>query len=1145
MHSPEQFALTQTSGVTDAHYQRLIGDDSHPRSDLVSVLQHWAKVRTDKPAVYFTDGENYAADQCLTFGQLDAAARKVAAYLQRFNASGQRVLLMYPPVIDFVVGFFGCLYAGATAVPAFPPRKNRKGQRIHSIAKDCEAHIALTNEQIRQQIEADENWVDWESTTIIASDALAEDYSGSWKNPQISPQDLAVLQYTSGSTGQPKGVMLTHENLVRNIELIMVAFEAGQASVEVCWLPAYHDMGLVGGILVPGFIGRPVVLMSPMSFLQKPIRWLKTISHYRGTTCGGPNFAYQLCVDKISDDELQGVDLSSWSTAFNGAEPIRAATLRQFSERFKPWGFKNEAFLPCYGMAETTLIVTGGPQPQPPVIQSFDAKQLDLGRVVPCSAEIADSRELVGSGAVLPGEEVLIVDHQSLQPLESDRVGEIWVRSPSVGKGYWEREQESQLVFGAMTSTGSGPYLRTGDLGFICQEQLFVAGRIKDIIIVRGVNRYPQDIEQTVELAHPLIQNGLTAAFADQGPDRERLIICAEVQKRQESTPWEEVIKAIRRDVSMQHELPPEAVILVRFGTLPRTSSGKIQRHACRELFLRDSLKVVAQWRSWDSDLPEGAPMIAASTIPAGSNGATQAASAIAAGAPGVDHEITGIVMDAIRSVAQERAKELDLDTNIVLDLGLDSLERMQIAHALEQTFDGRFPENVLQDIETVREVAEAIQRYMGKNRIRQHLVRPELGGKPTERHQILQEDYCFDQLPEYRRLKRTMSQFEMTGIPNPYFSVHEGVVRDTTRINGRELISFASYNYLGMSGDPVVTAAVQEAATQFGTSVSASRLVSGEKPMHRQLEAELAAWIGVEDSIVMVGGHATNETTIGHLVGNGDLILHDALSHNSIIQGAILSGARRRPFPHNDWRELGNILSQVRNSHRRVLIVIEGVYSMDGDYPELEKFVELKKQYKAWLMVDEAHSAGTMGATGRGIAEHCGVKPKDVDIWMGTLSKSYGSCGGYIAGCRELVELLKYTAPGFVFSVGLSPTNTAAALASLRVLRSHPERVQKLQAMSRLFLEEARRRGLNTGSSHDTPVIPIITGNSMLALKISRRLFEVGINVQPILYPAVEESAARLRFFINCTHSPQQIHYAVQHVADAVEVLSANNSQR
>jgi 8-amino-7-oxononanoate synthase len=392
--------------------------------------------------------------------------------------------------------------------------------------------------------------------------------------------------------------------------------------------------------------------------------------------------------------------------------------------------------------------------------------------------------------------------------------------------------------------------------------------------------------------------------------------------------------------------------------------------------------------------------------------------------------------------------------------------------------------------------------------------------------------------LPEYRRLKRTQAQFAMTGVPNPYFSVHEGLVRDTTRIGQRELISFASYNYLGMSGDPKVTSAVQDAAAQFGTSVSASRLVSGEKPIHRQLEQAIAKWIGVEDAVVMVGGHATNETTIGHLVGPGDLILHDGLSHNSIVQGAILSQARRRPFPHNDWQALDSILAEVRASYRRILVVIEGVYSMDGDFPELPEFIEVKKRHQAWLMVDEAHSAGTMGPTGRGIAEHFGVDASGVDIWMGTLSKSYGSCGGYIAGCKELVELLKYTAPGFVFSVGLSPTNTAAALASLAVLQSDPDRVRTLQNRSSLFLKLAKEAGLNTGDSNQTAVVPVITGNSLHALLLSRRMFEAGVNVQPILYPAVEESAARLRFFINCTHTPEQIEYAVKHTASALREI-------
>lgn len=1129
-------ATTIARGVSDKDLRRLIGEPIPPRTNLVAILQHWAKERADDPAFYFTDGENPEADQCVTFSELDQAARNVAGYLQKLGATGQRVLLVYPPVLDFVAGFFGCLYAGATAVPAFPPRRNRKGQRIHGIARDCQAQLALTNELVRQQIEADANWVEWESISIIATDSLAQDYSSNWKPPTIAPDDLAVLQYTSGSTGQPKGVMLSHANLVRNTELIMVAFEADMNCVGVSWLPTYHDMGLIGGILAPVFIGRPSVLMSPMAFLQKPIRWLRTISRYKGNTSGGPNFAYQLCVDKIADEDLEGVDISSWVTAFNGAEPVRASTLQQFTERFAKNGFKRNAFLPCYGMAETTLIVTGGPQPEIPVIRCFDSMQLDLQKVVEVEADREGARELVGSGAILPGEQLLIVDPETGTPAPSDSIGEIWISSPSVGQGYWERDEITQETFNATTSAGEGPFLRTGDLGFVYEGQLYVAGRLKDMIIVRGVNRYPQDIEQTVETAHEIMQSGLVAAFADNAEDRERLIIAAEVPKRREETDWNEVIVAIRREVAQQHDLPPDAVVLVRFGTLPRTSSGKIQRHACRSEFGRGSLKLVGQWKAWEIDLPESEPMIAASSLRSDSDeddDTSTTTQVSAAGQP--DHEIVDIVMDAIKAVAQERAKQLDLDTNIVLDLGLDSLERMQIAHSLEQTFDGRFPEHVLQEIETVREVADAINRYLGKKRIRRDMVPTETGLKPADSRKIEEEDYRFDQLPEYRRLKRTMAQFEMTGVPNPYFSVHEGIVRDTTSINGEQLVSFASYNYLGMSGDPAVTDAVVDAAKKFGTSVSASRLVSGEKKIHGQLERELADWIGTEASVVMVGGHATNETTIGHLVGPGDLIVHDALSHNSIVQGAILSGARRRPFPHNDWQALEGILSEVRASYRRILVVIEGVYSMDGDYPDLPKFIDVKNRHKSWLMVDEAHSIGTMGPTGRGIGEHFGINPHDVDIWMGTLSKSFGSCGGYIAGSNALVELLKYTAPGFVFSVGLSPTNAAAALASLDTLRRSPQRVATLHARSKLFLTEASKRGLNTGDSHDTPVIPVITGNSLHALLLSRRMFEAGVNVQPILYPAVEESAARLRFFVNCTHSEKQILYAVEKAADAL----------
>jgi myxalamid-type polyketide synthase MxaB len=404
----------------------------------------------------------------------------------------------------------------------------------------------------------------------------------------------------------------------------------------------------------------------------------------------------------------------------------------------------------------------------------------------------------------------------------------------------------------------------------------------------------------------------------------------------------------------------------------------------------------------------------------------------------------------------------------------------------------------------------------------------------------IPDELYRFNAWPEYRKLEAQLGQITMLGIENPFFNVHESVTSNTTVIGGREMINFSSYNYLGLSGDPEVKQAVIDAVNQYGAGASASRVVSGEKTIHGLLERELARFIGAEDAVVFVSGHAANQTTIGHLFGPGDLILHDELAHNSIIQGAIYSHALRRPFPHNDWRALDAMLADIRGDYQRVLVAIEGVYSMDGDYPDLPRFLEVKARHKVMLMVDEAHSVGTMGAGGRGLAEHFGLETSDVDIKMGTISKALGSCGGYIAGSRELVKYLKYTAPAFVFSNAISPTNAAAAYAAIRKISRDPEPVTRCRARSELFLNLAKQCQFNTGPSQGTPIIPVIIGNSLVALMASRKLFERGINVHPILHPAVEEKAARLRFFITAAHTEDQIRYTVATLAEELKKLQS-----
>jgi 8-amino-7-oxononanoate synthase/acyl carrier protein len=1119
---------------------------------IVDLLRQRAAYRPhDRAFTFLVDGENEELN--ITYAELDRKARALGAWLLDRGMVGKRVLLLYPSGLDFIAAFMGCLYGGAIAVPAYPPRKNRSVERIEAIAADADAAVALTTRDVLDRFDGLRAAAPSLEHLVWQVDSeLDPGWADRWERPDIAGETLAFLQYTSGSTGMPKGVMLSHENLLHNSLRIMQAFEITRSQSGVFWLPSFHDMGLIGGILVPLYGGKFNVLMSPVAFLQKPLRWLQAIAKYRATISGGPNFAYELCVRKTTPEQRAALDLSSWSLAFNGAEPVRAETIDAFCEAFAPSGFRRQAFYPCYGLAESTLMVTGGMKFEAPVIRSFDTVALEAGAAL--AKTDAGARRLVGSGRELDGQDVLIVDPQTCEALPPGRVGEIWVSGPSVAQGYWNRPEETQATFGAMLAQGEpvatqqsvskwrpnpGPYLRTGDLGFFDDGELFVTGRLKDLIIIRGRNHYPQDIERSVEEASGLIRAGSVAAFAVDVEERERVVVVAEVERgRRDAADLTDAFDAIRRRLATGHELAVEAIVLVRPNSIPKTSSGKIQRHAARRQFLDGSLEVIEQHVAW---LAPAQPAAAAPSAPDQPRLARMRPVGEAARSHRPDRElpqeIVQTVFEHVRRIAKERAGSLTLDTNIV-ELGLDSLERMEIVASLEEAFGARFPEQVLPQIETCREVTEAIIDHMpvdGLAKVQSARVVAE----------IAPDAYRIEEFPEVRALEQNFAMVRDAGLDNPYFSVHEGLTNDRTVIGGREMISWATYNYLGMSGEPAVATAAKAAIDRYGTSVSASRLVSGEKTIHQELEREISRLIGTEDAITFVGGHATNETVIGHVVGPGDLVLHDALAHNSLLQGAVLSGARRRPFPHNDFAAAETILGQIRGQYRRVLLVIEGIYSMDGDFADLPKFIGVAKRHKALLLVDEAHSLGVMGRRGRGIGEHFGVQPGDVDLWMGTLSKALGSCGGYITGSRTLVRWLKYTVPGFVYSVGLPPAAAGAALGAIRLLDQEPERVEKLNANARLFLQLAREAGLDTGPSGGSAIVPIILGNSMNSLRLSRALFARGISVQPILYPAVEERAARLRFFITSRHTPDQIRRTITALQEELAKIDPGYARR
>jgi acyl-CoA synthetase (AMP-forming)/AMP-acid ligase II len=509
---------------------------------------------------------------------------------------GERVLLFYPSGLEFIAAFFGCLSAGAVAVPSVLPPRHRPDLRLQAMIKDAEPKLLLTTEAILAGAEQRYNQTPGlAALPWLATDTLPDDGTDVWQGPALEPDRLAFLQYTSGSTGDPKGVMVSHANLWHNSRLINTCFEDTRHSRGLFWLPLYHDMGLIGGVLQPLFVGAPSILMPPAAFLQKPARWLQAISDFQVTTSGGPDFAYDLCVQKITPEQTEQLDLSCWSMAFSGAEPVRAETIERFVAAFGPQGFRREAFYPCYGLAEATLLVSGGKKGSPPRLQKVVRQALEQNQVALAPDEHADGRILVSCGRSRLDQQLVIVDPESLSRCPARQIGEIWLAGPSVAQGYWNRVEETKQIFQAyLADSNEGPFLRTGDLGYIDDGELFITGRLKDVIIIRGRNHYPQDIELTVEQSHPALRPGFGAAFSVEMENEERLVIVHEVERTfLRKLDINEVIGNIRHAVAKQHQLQTYDILLLKPGTIPKTSSGKTQRYACRQGYLTGNLNVI------------------------------------------------------------------------------------------------------------------------------------------------------------------------------------------------------------------------------------------------------------------------------------------------------------------------------------------------------------------------------------------------------------------------------------------------------------------------------------------------------------------------------------------------------------------------
>ncbi|WP_405163550.1 AMP-binding protein [Nocardia sp. NBC_01499] len=580
------------------------------KTSFVDVIRNHAENTPEQRSLTFVTGAS-EFDVHWTYGDLDRRARAIASALQDQCLPGDRVLLLYPPVLEYVAAFLGCQYAGVTAVPAYPPevgRSRRSLARLLGIVEDARVSMVLTTSEVRAVgdtvlPQGDSTRLRWCATDIVP-DSAAED----WRPLTSTPDDLAFLQYTSGSTRAPRGVRVTQRNLVANSELIRHAMRHDRDCHVVSWLPPYHDMGLIGGILQPLYVGMTCELMSPLTFLHAPSTWLERISGKARVSAGGPNFAYDLCVRKIEPPDRERLDLTGWDVAFCGAEPVRAQTLHSFASAFAVAGFRGRSLFPCYGMAECTLMVSGGQRPDGPREIRVDADVLEQGRIGVRAG--AGTHVLVGNGPVVPDHDVQVVDPQTRQPCRSDEIGEIWVSGPSVADGYWSEPDHGVQTFDATLPHRPGMrFLRTGDLGFLRDGELFVTGRRTELIIIDGRNFYPHDIEHTVAACHPALRPGGTVACTVDPDGRPELVVLQELRRAHDVVDLAGLLTTIRSAIGAEHGVMPAVVALVEPGTVPKTSSGKVQRMQCRADFEHGRLAVVAQWRLADQPTtPRAAP---------------------------------------------------------------------------------------------------------------------------------------------------------------------------------------------------------------------------------------------------------------------------------------------------------------------------------------------------------------------------------------------------------------------------------------------------------------------------------------------------------------------------------------------------------
>ncbi len=1039
-------------------------------------------------------------DLVYTYGDLDKRARTIGGFLQSSVTPRSRALLACSSNSEFLAAFFGCLYAGVVAVPVYLPRREQKSARFLTIAEDAQPAVALTESSHQprlKQILVTQD--DTSRVTVLSSDQIPEEFATIWKHPVCDVDATALLQYTSGATGSPKGVMLTHGNLLHNQQMIMESFGHSQNSVVVSWLPLQHDMGFIGCVLQPLYVGFPTTLMKPEDFVKEPFRWLAAISDYRATTSGGPNFAFDLCVARITEEQKSRLDLSSWSVAFNGSEQVRAETLERFTHAFASCGFRRKSFLPCYGLAENSLFVTGGDPEHEPVVRHVSRTAL-LRNSVEEACRQEDSVGIVGCGHSGLDQRVVIVDPVSMKKLPFSQVGEIWVQGGSVARGYWRDAELTRQTFGASLDSGEGPFLRTGDLGFVENGELFVTGRLKDLIIIRGQNYHPHMIEQTVEQSHQALHPNGACAFSVEVADQERLVVIHEVKRGSvRGLDSDAVIRSIVQSVSLEHELAVHVVQLVNPATLPRTPNGKIQRKTCRDRFLTGEIESIASWRRESGDIADSD----------GTNFISP------------DAQLLQATIERIRLMISKISgiKQAKLDNvKPLIELGMDSLSALELRSCYEVEVRRPFPADLPLHKLSIAKLAAMIVRGVHED----SLAGSERGDTdtiPTHADLFAKFRTHGGYLDWYRSTKdRYFLEPILQGTPGPHMT-----------FQGKDVIVWSLNNYLGIAGRPEIRTAVQKAAAEFGTwAPMGSRMLTGNTERHVELEKKLAEYCRKQTALLFNMGYMGVLGTVTSAVGSEDVVIIDSQSHASIVDAARLASPSNQlhVFKHNSVDMLEDQLRWTAKERRGgVLVVTEGVFGMSGELAPLKDICELKDRYGARLMVDDAHGIGVMGCTGRGTGEHFGVQSR-IDLYFATFTKSFAALGGFAAGPEEVMDYIRFNARPNLFSRTLPGVYVEAIAAALELMEKRGDEFR-----NDLWKIAARLQGglVNLGfdlGHTKSPVTPVFIRdkdeNTLRA--IVRALREDGIFVSGASHPAVPSGTLLIRMIPTAAHSAEDV---------------------